>query len=605
MLVDELQETCAEQIIDVISRTEAERLPPEPTVLSEPEPSIQERSPDVPPGEATKLKPAPAKRALPRILWSNTSLSMVEPEVLAAVATGNKPPQIFQMNGRLVRLHKGSYGDYLEVVTVDQLRHHLDRWMVFTAKRTLSKGKGTAPIPSPIDVVRDVLAMPRWDEGVFPTIERIAQSPFFTKNGALVVTPGYNAEVRVWYEPVDNLVIPPVPDNPTNEDVERAKNKLLNDYLVDFPFKGDADKANALAYLLTPFVRRMISGVVPMAIIEAPVAGTGKGLLTQCLAIPSLGQPPAITPQPESEAEFRKVITAQLVGGPAFVVFDNLAGTLRSDMLAAALTGPVWRDRELGSSRTIQVPNLCVWLGTANNLDVAGDLPRRIVWIRLDARLERPDERKAEDFQHPDIIDWGSANRGEIVHAALVLIQAWISRGKVPGTQRMGSFESWASTMGGILDVAGVPSFLANAQEKRKLVDERSLQWTTFCGTWWKEFSSSNDDTETEAVGAKDLFELAQRDDLLPWVMAAETDQGKKQKLGRELRKVTDRRFGSFQIVHVDTDSSGRHRYKLQRFGELPAEESGGVDDTRRNQQQLMRLLDDLEPADIEDMLIA
>ena len=72
--------------------------------------------------------------------------------------------------------------------------------------------------------------------------------------------------------------MPAVPKEPTDDEVEQAKNLLLDEYLVDFPFEGDADRANALAYLLTPFIREMV-GLVPMLILDAPTPGTGKGLL--------------------------------------------------------------------------------------------------------------------------------------------------------------------------------------------------------------------------------------------------------------------------------------------------------------------------------------
>ena len=99
------------------------------------------------------------------------------------------------------------------------------------------------------------------------------------------------------------------------------------------------------------------------------------------------------------------------------------------------LTTEVWEDRELGTMRMVRVPVRCISMATANNLQVAGDLPRRLVWSRLDAKMEQPDMRKPGSFKHPEILAWVGEHRGELVHAALVLIQAWVARGMKPGSQ--------------------------------------------------------------------------------------------------------------------------------------------------------------------------
>ena len=183
------------------------------------------------------------------------------------------------------------------------------------------------------------------------------------------------------------------------------------------------------------------------------------------------------------------------------------------------LTSEIWSDRELGSTRTVCVPVRAITMGTANNLDVAGDVPRRLVWSRLDAKMEQPDERKPEVFKHPDILAWAKEQRGRLVHAVLVLVKAWIARGKKPGTQVMGSYEDWASTVGGILDIAGVPGFLSNAAKKRARVDGDVAEWKAFCAAWFEEHAMG-------VVAVRELYALAQDEDFLPGVTAADTDQG-------------------------------------------------------------------------------
>jgi len=78
--------------------------------------------------------------------------------------------------------------------------------------------------------------------------------------------------------------------------------------------------------------------------------------------------------------------------------------------------------------------------------------------------------------------------RGELVWAALVLAQCWISRGRRPFTdRRLGSYESWAQTIGGILATADIPGFLGNLETFSIKADEETSTWKLFAQAWWGE----------------------------------------------------------------------------------------------------------------------
>src|SRR5262249_25049306 len=154
--------------------------------------------------------------------------------------------------------------------------------------------------------------------------------------------------------------------------------------------------------------------------------------------------------------------------------------TLKSPALEAALTSECWADRMLGETRIVHAKITATWLATANNLQVGGDLARRIVSIRLDAKLERPDERDPAKFKHPELLAWAKTNRGRLMWAALTLIKAWVAREKPPGKQVMGSYESWAQTLGGILEVSGMTTFLTNLKQFRQNTDSDVEHLATF-----------------------------------------------------------------------------------------------------------------------------
>jgi len=118
------------------------------------------------------------------------------------------------------------------------------------------------------------------------------------------------------------------------------------------------------------------------------------------------------------------------------------------------LTAERWKDRELGSSRTIDLPARAVWTATGNNLRFRSDVARRVVPIRLDSPLERPETR--DDFRHADLLGWVRDHRGELVTAALTILRAYFVADcpKQDGGQ-FGSFEAWADIIRGAIVWAG------------------------------------------------------------------------------------------------------------------------------------------------------
>jgi len=122
----------------------------------------------------------------------------------------------------------------------------------------------------------------------------------------------------------------------------------------------------------------------------------------------------------------------------------------------------------------------------------------------------------------------------------------------------MGSFESWAATIGGILTVANIAGFLENAEKNRRTRDHDAAQWLTLCAKWWSKFN-------TEPVGVKDLFDIVQSNELLAGVIASPNHQGQRKRLGHALVKANGRCFGDFRIIFGDLDRSGCKRYRLER----------------------------------------
>ena len=243
------------------------------------------------------------------------------------------------------------------------------------------------------------------------------------------------------------------------------------------------------------------------------------------------------------DEEWRKRITAKLRQIPAMVLIDNLRRELDSSAVAAALTAPFWEDRVLGVSEMIRLPIRCVWIATGNNPSFSNEMARRLIRIRLDARVDQPWRR--DGFRHPDLMGWVRANRGKLVAACLTLCRAWIVAGRPHGARSIGSYEDWAHTLGGVLEVAGVESFLGNLAEAMETSDKEGAAWRTFLQVWWDRFG-------TAEVGVSDLFDLTAKSD--PAIDVGEgSSRAQRTKFGSALVKMRDRVFQlPYRLVRIE-----------------------------------------------------
>ena len=477
-----------------------------------------------------------------RIVVSNRHLHEIAGDAWNALMAQNEPPVYFRHAGSIAEVDDDEFGSSIVHLSLARLRGRLDRmaeWVRLTKE-------GPKPARPPRDVVEDMEALPRR----LPPLRGITGTPTFSADAALVVEPGYQESTQLYYAPVGEPVpaVPPVPDS---TDLKRAKQIIGQEWLADFPFMDEASRAHAIAAPLTAIVRELIDGPTPLLAIDAPAAGTGKGLLAGGIGLIVSGLSPAVMTEERDDEELRKRITAILSAGRPIAVFDNVRRRLVSGVLAALLTATIWSDRLLGKNETVDLPNRTMWLVTGNNLQLNDEIARRTVWIRIDARVDRPWQRTS--FRHPDLMGWLGRHRHELVWALLVLTQNWIARGRPTWSGRtLGSYESWSSVVGGIMEAAGIEGFLANREELYRRADAETEEWRAFVAAWWEEHGS-------RAVKAADLIALAHHEDLLPSVFASSKEDANERalrtRLGKALSQRRDRRFADIFIRGLGQDS--------------------------------------------------
>jgi DNA polymerase-1 len=304
----------------------------------------------------------------------------------------------------------------------------------------------------------------------------VVRNPFVRPDGSVCVTSGYDPETRYLVTLSEDMEGLPVPEDPEPEQVQAAVKLLMDEWLGDFPFHTEADRANALAFVLTPFIRGSV-GRVPMAVIDGLQMGVGKGVFVDAVYMMLHGRATAPTPWSDNEEEQRKVITALFRSGTDLFVYDE-AHSITGRPLAQAITAASWTDRKLGVSDMVEFPNNVTWACMGNNVQVHDDMRRRVYRIRIEPKDGDPDRRKASEFRHPRLSEWTQANRAELIKACLTIVRSWYSNGGRETTvSDFGSFESWQATVGSILDNARVEGFLTNMRSWLNNGDSSFSQW--------------------------------------------------------------------------------------------------------------------------------
>lgn len=372
-----------------------------------------------------------------------------------------------------------------------------------------------------------------------PAAPEIIYTPMFNATGKMIVEPGWYKEDDILVPKLD-IDVPPVSAEPTGEEVEAAVKLLLEDLLPDFPFldmrldgtkSRDPSQANALAMILTPFMRRMIDGCTPVFFISKPQPGTGGTLLGRIPMMLFDGEESPSMIYTENPDEMAKSLLAGALSARSHMFFDDVKSFNNREILRATTSNQIG-GRVLGATKTAEIANRFNWVATGNNPFITSEMERRICWVRMNAEMPDIQDRI---FRHPDFNAWLKTNRANIIAAILTLIQHWIVNTNCqPFTLRkQASFEDWASKVGGVLQAAGIEGFLDNRRAAEADMDEAAI--LSFIRHWWKKWNQ-------EPVAPIDLFQEADNigSDLIDGNVE---DKRTRQKFMKQLTQIEGRAF--------------------------------------------------------------
>ena len=462
-------------------------------------------------------------------------------DVAIHILAGNEPPRLFSMGSSAAVLKDGK----LQPLDADGWLFYVARRVDFVVPTKDGTDRIVQPPPAAMKLIPSVVIPD------LPALDAIAATPYLDAGGNVIGADGYHPATRLVLH-TGGLRLPPISDTPGKEDVAQAVKLLTEDWLGDFPFAAPADRANALAVLLT-LTGRMFFALAPLFVVDASTPGSGKGLLVSTISLIAAGTPPHLMELPSDGEEQRKKITSALLAGQDLITWDE-SHVITGRSLAMILTAEKYSDRLLGGNKMINVVNRFTQVALGNNVQVWGDMKRRVVPSRLVPDTSHPEHRTG--FRHPDLEGWVRSNRGELLAAILTIWRNWIARGRPKADVTMGSFERWARTVGGALEAAGISGFLSGTSQWLDTSDEDASEWQEHLAALRRFYGS----TQFAAMDVAAL--VGSREIGLPW-FKRDADMPLAKALGYRYRNIRDRWLGDLRLVSPGV-SNGRTRWQVQ-----------------------------------------
>lgn len=379
---------------------------------------------------------------------------------------------------------------------------------------------GYREIGVPKDLVKAIMAAETaW---IFDPLEGIIEAPTMSLDGTILDKPGYDRATGLYYDPRSMPTVPKFVARPKAADA-LAGLAVIDDVLDEFAFADDVDSVEgesqsaAIAAILACGIRRVLP-MCPAFLIDAPGQSNGKTLLADLIATIWTGRGAGATQWAGDSAEQRKVITSILVAGDLVVNFDNVTAPIGGPAICGVMTAQEsFKDRLLGSTKMLELPTGVLWLYTGNNMTVRDDMSTRVLRIRLDAGMERPDLRV---FKRSDLLAYVRERRGVLVHAALTILRAYIVAGKPLVSMSgkpikvSGRFNEFSNLVAAALvwldrpDPLGSQRAVVADDPVRETRQTILREWQTSYGDAWVTAKQLNDDGGNAVNEALDEIEI-------------------------------------------------------------------------------------------------
>jgi len=244
--------------------------------------------------------------------------------------------------------------------------------------------------------------------------------------------------------------------------LEEAKG-IFKNIFHEFCFKKQQDYYNALAGLITPFLRGLLTKFctrTPIFFYLANRETAGKDYLAGITGIIYEGTDLQDAPICNAEKhggsnseELRKKILASMIGGRKRMHFSNNKGYIDNAVFESITTLETYTDRILGRSENLKFDNEIDFSLSGNvGVGFTPDFANRCRFINLFLDIENANQR---EFENPNLHQFVLENRGKIISAMYCLVRNWKEQGMPEGKLPFASYSQWAKICGGIMESAG------------------------------------------------------------------------------------------------------------------------------------------------------
>lgn len=363
--------------------------------------------------------------------------------------------------------------------------------------------------------------------------------PFLYDNSLTFPKKGYDERFKSWT----------LNNSPDIEELSLEESKeIIEKIMEEFCFKEKQDKMNAIAGLLTPFLRGLYDEEgtrTPIFFYLGNRERVGKDYLASITGIIHEGF--ALEEAPiEENSELRKKILSTFINGRKRFHSSNNRGYLNSSVLESISTAKVWNDRLLGKNENLTFNNE-LELSLSGNIGITytPDLANRSVFVRLFLEIEDANSRKFENPKlHYDIY----RNRSKILSALYSLILNWFNNGCKKGTIPFSSFPEWSEICGGIMESAGYSNPCIKCESAIYQGDSETTEMKEFFERCFENFGKT-------IVKVEELRILADREGFFTYLELHEFNG--KQKFGIKINKYMGRVLGGIKLVEINDKQIG------------------------------------------------
>jgi hypothetical protein len=231
-----------------------------------------------------------------------------------------------------------------------------------------------------------------------PSIRIITNSPIFIESA------GKLGILQKGYHPVHGGIYV-LKDRDIHQLPLQEATRALIGLLEDFNFISESDRSRAVASLISPALRHggLLKADFPLDLAEANESQSGKTYRQKSVCA-LYGERPFIVNRREEAGvgSLDEAVSEGLISGQAFLMFENVRGSVASQLLDSAIHGEgvVYCRRPYSRGMQIETDRV-YWMLSSNRAEMTPDLANRSVITRL---RKQPAGYRFKDYPEGDLL---------------------------------------------------------------------------------------------------------------------------------------------------------------------------------------------------------